>query len=151
MHPGVKRIQVYLKEEPLNSHKVNKGFFLLINLMIIIFVIFSGERCGPLASCLIFFRHVNDIDLFTGAVTEEPLDGALVGPTLACIIGLQLKALKVGDRFYYENNEPNTAFSLAQLDEIKKTTLAKVICRNTNIGKIQENVFIHGYLKNDIP
>ena len=119
--------------------------------MIIICVIFSGERCSPLASCFIFLRHVNDIDLFTGAVTEEPLDGALVGPTLACIIGLQLKALKVGDRFYYENNEPNTAFSLAQLDEIKKTTLAKVICRNTNIGKIQENVFIHGYLKHDIP
>ena len=27
MHPWVKRIQVYLNEEQLNSHKVNKGFF----------------------------------------------------------------------------------------------------------------------------
>lgn len=90
------------------------------------------------------YDHVNDIDLFTGAVSETPLDGALVGPTLACIIGLQFKALKVGDRFYYENNEPFAGFRLPQIDQIKKTTLAQVICRNMNIGKIQKNVFIHG-------
>lgn len=90
------------------------------------------------------FSHVNDIDLFTGAVSETPLDGALVGPTLACIIGLQFKALKVGDRFYYENNEPFAGFRLSQIDQIKNTTLAQVICRNMNIGKIQKNVFIHG-------
>uniref|UniRef100_K1QGI2 Peroxidasin-like protein n=1 Tax=Magallana gigas TaxID=29159 RepID=K1QGI2_MAGGI len=90
------------------------------------------------------YDHVNDIDLFTGAVSETPLDGALVGPTLACIIGLQFKALKIGDRFYYENNEPYAGFRLSQIDQIKNTTLAQVICRNMNIGKIQKNVFIHG-------
>ncbi|XP_048775241.2 uncharacterized protein LOC125679824 [Ostrea edulis] len=90
------------------------------------------------------YAHVFDMDLFTAGVTEEPLEGALVGPTFACLIGLQFKALKFGDRFYYENNQPITGFTLPQLDEIKKTTLAQVICRNTNIGKIPEDVFRHG-------
>ncbi|XP_056003153.1 chorion peroxidase-like isoform X2 [Ostrea edulis] len=90
------------------------------------------------------YAHVYDMDLFSAGVIEEPLDGALVGPTFACIIALQFKALKFGDRMYYENEQPITGFSLAQLDEIKKTTLAQVICRNTNIGKVQSDVFMHG-------
>ncbi|XP_061169378.1 chorion peroxidase-like [Saccostrea echinata] len=89
------------------------------------------------------YEHVEDIDLFTGGVTEEPLPGAVVGPTFACIIGLQFKALKFGDRFYYENNEENTKFTIEQLNEIKNVTLAQVLCRNSNIGKVQVDVFKH--------
>lgn len=47
-------------------------------------------------------------------------------------------------RFYYENYQPTTGFTLEQLNEIKKATLAQVICRNTNIGKIQRDVFVYG-------
>ncbi|XP_062609286.1 chorion peroxidase-like [Saccostrea cucullata] len=90
------------------------------------------------------YEHVEDIDLFTGGVTEEPLPGALVGPTFACIIGLQFKALKFGDRFFYENNEEYTKFTMEQLNQIKNVTLAQVICRNSNIGKVQKEVFQHG-------
>lgn len=92
----------------------------------------------------IFFRHPSDIDLFVGGVTETPLPEALVGPTFACIIGLQFKALKYGDRFYYENSHPEVRLTITQLREIKKTTLAGVVCRNTNIGEIQKDVFSHG-------
>lgn len=71
-------------------------------------------------------RRAADIDLFVGGVTETPLPGALVGPTFACILGLQFKALKYGDRFYYENDDSNARFTIGQLNEIKKATLARI-------------------------
>ncbi|KIH45312.1 hypothetical protein ANCDUO_24648, partial [Ancylostoma duodenale] len=49
---------------------------------------------------------------------------------------------KRGDRFWYENFFYPSAFSTAQLEEIRKTTLARVICDTSdNIRFIQHNVF----------
>lgn len=87
------------------------------------------------------YKSVDDIDLFTGGVSENPLPGARVGPLFACIIGLQFKALKYADRFYYENDVENAKFTPEQLNEIRKTLMANVICRNTDISKIHRNVF----------
>lgn len=50
-----------------------------------------------------FFRHVNDIDLYAGAMSEEHLPGSFLGPTFTCIMGEQFRNLKLGDRFWYEN------------------------------------------------
>jgi len=55
---------------------------------------------------LILQSHVNDIDLFPAAIAERPLDGALVGPTFACILGRQFQDLRQGDRYWYENTGP---------------------------------------------
>jgi peroxidase len=84
----------------------------------------------------------DDIDLFTGGLSETPLQGALVGPTFACIIGIQFQKLKKCDRFWYENNDANIKFSEAQLSEIRKITLAKVVCENCDVvGDIQKSIF----------
>ncbi|KAK3084815.1 hypothetical protein FSP39_019496 [Pinctada imbricata] len=57
------------------------------------------------------YKHVDDIDLYTGAMTETRLPGALVGPTFACIIGKQFSNYKRGDRFFYERPDPVMAFT----------------------------------------
>ena len=88
------------------------------------------------------YSSVEDIDLFTGGLSESPLPGALVGPTFACIIGIQFQKLKKCDRFWYENNDASIRFSEAQLTQIRKITLAKVVCENCDIiGDIQKSIF----------
>ena len=44
------------------------------------------------------YAKVEDIDAFTGALSEMPVAGGLVGPTMACILGQQFKNLMIGDR-----------------------------------------------------
>ena len=44
------------------------------------------------------YNKLEDIDAFTGAISEIPVPGGLVGPTVACILGQQFQKLMVGDR-----------------------------------------------------
>lgn len=63
------------------------------------------------------------------------MKGNILGPTLTCLILDQFIRLKYGDRFWYENPQ---SFTPAQLDEIRKTSLAKVICDNAdNLETVQ--------------
>ncbi|XP_077546699.1 peroxidase-like [Haemaphysalis longicornis] len=77
------------------------------------------------------YSHVNDIDLFTGGVSEYSLPGGVVGPTFGCILGIQFWRLKYGDRFYFEHGGQAGSFTPAQLTELRRTTLSKIICDNS--------------------
>ncbi|XP_064466102.1 uncharacterized protein LOC135377535 [Ornithodoros turicata] len=88
------------------------------------------------------YRNVDDIDLFTGGLIETSLHGGVVGPTFGCIIGLQFQRLKKCDRFWYETNNPLIRFTEVQLSEIRKVTLSKIVCDNSdNIDAIQRSAF----------
>ncbi|XP_052794045.1 myeloperoxidase-like [Mya arenaria] len=52
------------------------------------------------------YRCTDDIDLFTGLVTERRSRKSLLGPLAQCLIGSQFKRLKDGDRFFYERGDP---------------------------------------------
>lgn len=80
------------------------------------------------------------IDLWVGGLAERRLSGAHIGPTFACIIGLTFSRLRDGDRFWYENPY---VFTPGQRYELKKTSLAKVVCTNgDNIPTIQRSIFV---------
>lgn len=96
------------------------------------------------------YRHVHDIDLFTGGMAERPVVGGLVGPTFACIIAQQFSNLRRGDRFWYENGGFDSSFTPAQLQQIRRITFAQVLCRTLdNIDNIQPFVFLSANNDND--
>jgi len=89
------------------------------------------------------YRHVDDIDLYVGGFLETAHGDSILGPVFKCIIGDQFARLKKGDRFFYDLNvDSNIAFSLQQLDEVRKTSLARIICDNTDeLDSIQPLAF----------
>ena len=86
------------------------------------------------------YKHVDDIDLWSGGVSERRMPGAQIGPTFACIIARQFANIKRGDRFWFENGGFPSSFTLDQLNEIKKVSQAGLICKNSdNLRMIQRD------------
>lgn len=86
-----------------------------------------------------------DVDLYAGILNEQKMAGAEVGPTAGCIILDQFIALKRGDRFWHENAG---VFTDKQLQEIKSTTLAKVICETMeDMQRTNQNVFLRANIR----
>lgn len=88
------------------------------------------------------YTNVEDIDLLIGGILEIPNKGAVVGPTFGCLIREQLIKLRNSDRFWYENDIPPSSLKLEQITEIRKVSLAGILCANSDIAKIQPKSFI---------
>jgi len=78
------------------------------------------------------YASPEDIDLWSAGITERPLPGSMVGPTLACLIGKQFHNFRHGDRFWYENGGWPSSFTLEQLAEIRRVKLSRVLCDNSD-------------------
>ena len=90
------------------------------------------------------YDNVKDIDLWAGAMSEFPAPGSALGLTFTHILIEQFRALRVGDRFWYERDDHQTGFTLAQLDQIRDASLARVICDNADgIRNVHPRVFVH--------
>lgn len=88
------------------------------------------------------YDGVHDLDLWTAALAEDHVPGAMVGETLQAIISDQFLRLRDGDRFWFEN-DPYFLANPGLLDEVRSITLADIIRRNTPIGdEIQDDLFI---------
>jgi len=76
------------------------------------------------------YAFPDDIDLYTGGVSEiNPDQGVAVGELYVCLLGKTFHDLKFGDRFWYQNTADSvTSFTQAQVDDINRITLAKVLC-----------------------
>jgi peroxidase len=89
------------------------------------------------------YAFVADIDLFTGGISEKPLQNGVVGNTFACIISRFFYDLRKSDRFWYENlrNNPN-GFTQQQLNNIKTVDIKSIICHNVPLARLQQNPFL---------
>ncbi|XP_050081805.1 chorion peroxidase [Anopheles aquasalis] len=102
-----------------------------------------GERLASV------YDSPDDVDLWVGGLLEPPArGGALIGPTFASILSEQFARLKYGDRYYYTNGPQHNPgfFTVDQLREIGKASLATVICGNIDHPEgfsVPQNVFLH--------
>ena len=88
------------------------------------------------------YKNVKDIDCFPAAISENPMNGSVLGSVNTHIILKQMGKFRSGDRFWYERDDHLTAFTLTQLDEIRKATMARVMCDNLDgATRIQPWVF----------
>ena len=84
------------------------------------------------------FGNIYDIDLWVGLLSEDPIPGSSIGPTLNAILSHQFEKIRDGD-FYFYRHDP--AFTPQQRANIDGTDLTDIIKRNTPINKLQNNIF----------
>jgi len=84
------------------------------------------------------YADVADIDLFVGGLSEKRAPGAQVGPTFQCLIRMQFLDLKFGDRFFYEFAGQVGSLTDPQLQEIRKTSWARILCDTLSDGDFSE-------------
>nr|CAD7602051.1 unnamed protein product [Timema genevievae] len=84
------------------------------------------------------YSSPDDVDLYVGGLLEHHSPDAIVGPTFLSIIADQFSRLKKGDRFFYSHKGEPHSFTSEQLHELKKATMARIICDNSD--KIQLKV-----------
>uniref|UniRef100_A0A8C0DSA9 Thyroid peroxidase n=1 Tax=Balaenoptera musculus TaxID=9771 RepID=A0A8C0DSA9_BALMU len=84
------------------------------------------------------YGHPANIDVWLGGLAERVLPGARTGPLFACIIGKQMRKLRDGDRFWWENQ---AVFTEAQRRELGRHSLSRVICDNTGLSRVPRDAF----------
>ncbi|KAJ0182211.1 hypothetical protein K1T71_001580 [Dendrolimus kikuchii] len=96
------------------------------------------------------YEDVEDVELMVAIYTEKLIPGTTVGPTLYCIIAQNLILWRRSDKFFFEHGDFPTALSLDQLNEVRKTSMARVLCDNgDSVKHVQPQAFLRKTPWND--
>ncbi|XP_053742779.1 eosinophil peroxidase [Synchiropus splendidus] len=80
----------------------------------------------------------HNIDVWVGAIAEPALPGGRVGPLLACLLARQFRALRDGDRFWWQREG---VFTRAQRQSLRTVSLSRIICDNSHITHVPVDPF----------
>ena len=86
----------------------------------------------------IYNEDINNIDPWVGMLSEDMMEGSAVGELISVILAKQFINLRDGDRYFYLND---AGLSDLEKETIHTTRFSDLIKRNTEIDKIQNNVF----------
>ncbi|KAJ8735975.1 hypothetical protein PYW08_006631 [Mythimna loreyi] len=99
----------------------------------------------------IYDNEVDDMELMVAIYSERLLHDAWVGPTLFCIMVENLVNWRRSDRFFFENGHTATALTLPQLNEVRSTSMARILCDNGDgVEEIQPKALLNVSKKNKI-
>ncbi|KAM8891747.1 eosinophil peroxidase isoform 2-T2 [Spinachia spinachia] len=80
----------------------------------------------------------HNIDVWVGAISEPALPGGRVGPLLSCLLARQFRALRDGDRFWWEREG---VFTATQRRRLHAVSLSRIICDNSHITRVPADPF----------
>lgn len=87
------------------------------------------------------YAKPSDIDLFTGGLMQKPFNGGLTGKVFNEMKAEQFRRSLKGDRFFFTHKDQKGSFTEAGRRFLLRRTLAGIICDNTDITHVPENVF----------
>ncbi|XP_049964849.1 peroxidase-like isoform X2 [Schistocerca serialis cubense] len=96
------------------------------------------------------YKHVDDIDPIVGGALENNIPGTLMGPTFLCLMVNQFLLSQKSDRFFYLNRKQEYPFTEGQIKEIKKASIARLMCDHTGVQKIQKQAFLQISKRNSL-
>lgn len=87
------------------------------------------------------YDSIDNIDPWVGALSEDHLSGASVGPTLAAGLRDQFTRVLAGDRFSILNDPDLTQPLVEAIIPLADITLADIVHTNTTVRRLPPNVF----------
>ena len=86
------------------------------------------------------YKHPVDVDPFLGGILENHVASGALRPIFGCLVAEQFKRLCISDWFSYQKKN-EVGFNKDQLQELRKVSLARLLCDNINdIKEIPERV-----------
>ena len=83
------------------------------------------------------YEKVDDIDAFTGGLSEDSISDGLTGSTFSCILSIQFAKLKNADRYFFTHAKKGDKFEqgLPQKAKVavRKRRLGDIICDNMDV------------------
>ncbi|XP_053983301.1 peroxidase-like isoform X1 [Hylaeus volcanicus] len=76
------------------------------------------------------YASPEDVELTVGGSLEQHMPGTLSGPTFLCILTRQFYRTRVADRYWFERSDHDIAFTIEQLNEIRKSSISRLFCDN---------------------
>ncbi|QDU40354.1 peroxidase [Maioricimonas rarisocia] len=87
------------------------------------------------------YDSIDNIDPWVGALSEDHLPGASVGPTLAAGLSEQFRRLLAGDRFSVLNDPDLMQPIVEAVTPLPNVSLADVVRANSTVRVLPDNVF----------
>ncbi|CAD0195037.1 unnamed protein product [Chrysodeixis includens] len=88
------------------------------------------------------YDEVEDVELMVAIYVERFIPGAFLGPTLYCIMVHNLLLWRQSDKFFFEHGGFPAALTIPQLNQIRQTSIARVLCDNgDDVKHIQPAAF----------
>ena len=85
------------------------------------------------------YNSVDDLELWVGALCEDPVAGSALGELLTTAIAAEFSRIAQGDRFFYRWD---AGLSVADREWVESNRLCDIIERNSGLTSMQEDVFI---------